>query len=237
VGAATSTIGPEHATSGRRVAAGAVLVIDDHPVVRHGISEWLARHVPELRVLDSPDGSDDIDLAIDRGAPGLVIVEILRPGGNAVEGLGLVRSIRARFPDLPILVFSRCDERVFAERSLRAGANGFVSKSAPLHVVAQAMRRVIEGQIHLSDTLATQLLHHYVGGNGTGHAGPTALTDRELEVLQLIGRGCSTRGIATTLQVSVKTIEAHRQHIKSKLRLRDGSELLQYAVRWGSDGH
>jgi DNA-binding NarL/FixJ family response regulator len=149
------------------------------------------------------------------------------------DGLDLVKKIKARHPEIPSLVLSMHDESVYAERSLRAGALGYVTKQQLDDTVLVAIRRLLEGDTYLSDKLERRLAAKYVGGRTLETDSPlNALSDRELQVFRLIGQGRTTREIAATLKLSIKTIESHREHIKRKLSLRSSAELAQRATQW-----
>jgi len=159
-------------------------------------------------------------------------VDISLKGTNGVE---LMKSIKAENPKLPVLIVSMHDESLYALRSLRAGAKGYVMKKQPLDDVMAAVRKVLEGQIYVSASLADQLIYKVVHGAEGDKGAMESLTDREIEVLQLVGQGKGTRQIAQELRLSVKTIESHRLHIKEKLNLKTASEMVRFAVDWVSN--
>jgi DNA-binding NarL/FixJ family response regulator len=168
--------------------------------------------------------------AVDRQKPDLIIVDISLRGNN---GLELIKNIKALQHNVPILVFSMHDETVYAQRALRAGARAYVMKQESADKIITAIRRIMSGDIYVSNRVADQVLHQLVNGGGDPGGSPVdRLSDRELEVIQLIGRGLSTREIAASLNLSVKTIESHRAHIKEKLNLRNATELVQFSVQW-----
>jgi DNA-binding NarL/FixJ family response regulator len=145
----------------------------------------------------------------------------------------LLKSIRARDPDLPVLILSMLDELLYAERALRAGANGYIMKHQATDKVLVAIRRILGGEIYVSEQMANKMLHRFVGGSPADQQSPVAgLTDRELEVFRLIGEGHGTRQIAEGLHISVKTVESYQAHIKEKLSLKNGRELVQRAIQW-----
>ena len=211
-----------------------ILVVDDHPVVRKGIVQ-LIEGESDLQVCAEADSAAATLEALDSPLPDLVIVDLTLAGAS---GLGLIKDIKARHPDLPILVLSMHDESLYAERALRAGAAGYVMKQEATEHIVEAIRQVLGGQVYLSDRMAARLLHRVVGRTGTeSRPSPIeALTDRELEVFQLVGQGLSTRQIAEQLFLSVKTVETHLEHIKTKLGLESGRELVRQAVRWSLEG-
>ena len=152
---------------------------------------------------------------------------------NGPDGLDLLKSVRSRYPDLPVLVLSMHDESIYAERALRAGAQGYIMKQEATDKVLVALRRILTDEIYVSDRIANRMLQHYIGNSAAGKPSSIAdLTDRELEVFRLIGEGHSTRQIAAELHISVKTVESYQAHIKEKLSLRSGRELVQHAIQW-----
>jgi DNA-binding NarL/FixJ family response regulator len=209
-----------------------ILIVDDHPIVRHGLAQ-LIDDEKSLSVCGSATSVAEALAAIESLGPDLVIVD-LSLGDES--GLELVKTARSLHPDLPLLVLSMHDEAYYADRVLRAGALGYIMKQeAPKQMVA-AIHQVLEGKVYLSEAMAASMLTRMVGRKIVKGGTPVdQLTDRELQVLQLIGRGLGTRQIAEKLHLSVKTVENHREHIKAKLKLRSSSELVRYAVRWELD--
>ncbi len=206
-----------------------VLIVDDHPIVSQGLAQLIGRE-PDLEVCGcAPDVASAL-AAIAELDPDVAVVDLSL--GNT-SGLQLIKDCKVRYPELPILVLSMHDETLYAERSLRAGAQGYVMKKAAPETVLAALRRVVSGAIYLSDDMATRLLQGMVTTRPAA-AGPLVelLSDRELEVFSLIGSGASTQKIAETLHLSPKTIETHRAHIKEKLQLKTGTELLLHAMKW-----
>jgi DNA-binding NarL/FixJ family response regulator len=162
--------------------------------------------------------------------PQVAIVDISLRGP---DGLDLLKNIRARFPDLPVLILSMLDEALYAERALRAGASGYIMKQEATEKVLIAIRRILDGQIYLSEKMASKMLQRLAGdAPPEGQSPIAALTDRELEVFRLIGNGLGTREIAEQLRISVKTVESYQAHIKEKLWLRNARELVQRAAQW-----
>ena len=162
--------------------------------------------------------------------PDLVVVDISL---NGPDGLDLLKNIRSRHPNLPVLILSMLDESLYAERALRDGASGYIMKQEATERVLVAIRRILGGEIYVSDRVANRMLHRFVGGNADGPRSPIAdLTDRELEVFRLIGEGHGTRQIAEELHLSVKTVESYQAHIKDKLSLKNARELVQRAIQW-----
>jgi DNA-binding NarL/FixJ family response regulator len=205
-----------------------VLVVDDHPIVRHGIAQLIDQQ-PGLEVgAQASSAADALSFAV-KGNFDLAVIDVSLEG---VSGLELIKQIRERGVETPILVMSMHDETFYAERALRAGAQGYVMKQRATTDILKAVRRVLEGELYLSSEMADQLLRRAVDGGSPERSGPAQLSDRELEVLQLLGQGVSTREIADQLHLSVKTIESYRANIKRKLDLKNATELMRYAVDW-----
>lgn len=206
-----------------------VFVVDDHPIVRQGLAMMINAEA-DMVVCGEAQEAQRAFKSIVESKPDLVIVDISLSGP---DGLELLKRIRAELPELPILVLSMHDELTYAERALRARANGYIMKQEAPEKVLVAIRRVLGGGIYLSDRMANKLLQQYVGNVPViGQPRFAELSDRELEVFRLIGDGLGTREIADRLGVSVKTIEAHQAHIKDKLGYRTGRELVQQAISW-----
>ena len=206
-----------------------VLIVDDHPIVRQGLAE-LIDHEDDLTVCGQAEDARRAMKAIKELKPDMVIVDISL---KETSGMELIKDIKARHPNLAVLALSMHDESLYAERSLRAGAKGYIMKAEATENVVTAIRKVLCDQIYVGDRMAAKLIHKLVGGKTEiGASAIDSLSDRELEVFHLIGQGCGTRQIGEKLHLSVKTIETYRAHIKEKLNLADAGELLQYAIRW-----
>ena len=206
-----------------------VLVVDDHPIVRQGLALLINRE-PDLAVCGEAEEMQAALQEILTTHPDIVVVDISLSGP---DGLELLKSIRTRHPHLPVLILSMHDESIYAERALRAGANGYIMKQEATEKVLEALRRIMNREIYVSDRVANKMLQQYIGGNAVAQRSPVAdLTDRELEVFRLIGGGHSTRQIAEELRLSVKTVESYQAHIKEKLSLRSARELMQHAIQW-----
>jgi DNA-binding NarL/FixJ family response regulator len=206
-----------------------VLVVDDHPIVRHGVVQ-LINQTHGLEVVAQAGTAAEALKIAEAGGIDLAVVDVSLQG---VSGLELVKQIRERGIDMPILVMSMHDESFYAERALRAGAQGYVMKQRATAEIATAIERVLGGDLYLSDALSAKLLRRVVDGDeGDEPGGASQLSDRELEVLQLLGQGVPTREVADRLNLSVKTIESYRANIKRKLELKNATELMQYAVKW-----
>ncbi len=206
-----------------------VLVVEDHPIVRDGLSRLLSGH-EDLTVCGEVEGVKGALKAVGSLSPDVVIVDLsLRDG----SGLELIKDIKARCDRLPILVLSMHDESLYAERALRAGAKGYVMKQEATETLLTAIRRVLRGDIWVSDEIAARMLRKFTSGAPPTPLSPLErLSDRELEVLELIGWGLATCQIAEKLHLSVKTIEYYRANIKQKLNLKNARELFRHAVQW-----
>ncbi|HUN63187.1 MAG TPA: response regulator transcription factor [Candidatus Sulfotelmatobacter sp.] len=206
-----------------------VLLVDDHPIVRQGLALLIDRE-PDLSVCGEADGAHSAFRAITTLRPDLVVLDISLSGP---DGLDVLKEIRMKTASLPVLILSMHDESIYAERAMRAGANGYIMKQEATEKVLVAIRRILQGEMYLSDRLTSTMLQQYVRGTATPKKSPLVnLTDRELEVFRLIGEGHGTRQIAEELHLSVKTIESYQAHIKEKLALRNARELLQHAIEW-----
>ena len=205
-----------------------VFIIDDHPVFREGLV-GLVRREPGLAVCGEADNAPQALTALERSSPNLVLADISLPGKS---GLELIKDILAIRPETAILVISMHDETLYAERVLRAGARGYIMKQEGPDKILQAIRHVLGGQIAVSPRMSVRLLDSLSGRRGKNNSPISRLTDREFEILQLIGRGKDSRDIARQLNLSTKTVDAHRGHLKEKLDLKNGTELICYAARW-----
>ena len=206
-----------------------VFLVDDHPIVRQGLT-LLINQEADLVVCGEAQEMQSALRAIQSANPDILIVD-LSLGGP--DGLELLKNIRVVSPRLPVLILSMHDESIYAERALRAGANGYIMKQEATQKVLVALRRILSGEIYVSERIANSMLQHYVrGAKPAEHSSISELTDRELEVFRLIGEGHGTRQIAEALHLSVKTVESYQAHIKEKLSLRTARELVQHAVEW-----
>lgn len=208
-----------------------VLIVDDHPIVRQGLRRLIDQE-SDLLVCGEADNARDAKIAIRELNPDAVIVDISLKQGDGIE---IVKDARAHYPQLAILVLSMHDETIYAERLLAAGANGYIMKQAASDQFLIALRRVLGGSIYVSEAVGSSMIQKFAAGGTYVSANPIdQLSNRELQILQMIGRGLSTREAAVALNLSIKTVESHRQRIKRKLSLATGSQLVQYAVNWFS---
>ena len=209
-----------------------VFVVDDHPLLRQGLA-LLINQQQDLEVCGEAEEAQTAMQAISKKKPDILIVDISL---NGPDGLDLLKTIRASYPDLPVLILSMHDEAIYAERALRARANGYIMKQEATEKVLVAVRRILNGEVYLSDRMANKMLQQYIGGSSSAiQSRISALSDRELEVFCLIGEGRGTREIAEELHLSVKTVETYQAHIKEKLSLHSGRELIQHAIQWKID--
>src|SRR5271156_6559959 len=212
----------------RRAGKRTVFVVDDHPLLRQGLA-LLINQQQDLEVCGEAEEAQAAMRAIARKKPDILIVDISL---NGPDGLDLLKAIRGSYPDLPVLILSMHDEAIYAERALRARANGYIMKQEATEKVLVAVRRILGGDIYLSDRMANKLLHQYISGASPDMSSRlSTLSDRELEVFRLIGEGRSTREIAEKLHLSIKTVETYQAHIKDKLSLHSGRELVQHAIQ------
>src|ERR1700754_4536671 len=206
-----------------------VLIVDDHPIVRQGLRR-IMENEEDLVVCGEAETARDARTAIMDLSPDVMIADISLKQSDGIE---LVRDVRAHYPHMPILVLSMHDETIYAERMLSAGANGYIMKQAASDQFLIALRRVLEGGIYVSEAVGNSMIEKFASGGAYISANPIdSLTNRELQVLHMIGKGLSTRQTAEALNLSVKTVESHRQRIKRKLSLRTSAQLMQYAVNW-----
>jgi DNA-binding NarL/FixJ family response regulator len=203
--------------------------VDDHPIVRQGLAQLIDQE-NDLQVCGQADDAHEAMQMIRQLNPDMVIVDISLKG---TSGMDLIKDLKVQYPDLPVLTLSMYDEAVYGERALRAGARGYIMKQEATEKVVTAIRRVLAGEVYVSDSMAARMVSQLVGG-GVRQAGSPLerLSDRELEVFRLIGEGYGTREMAEKLHLSVKTIETYRAHLKDKLGLEDANELLRRAIQW-----
>ncbi len=206
-----------------------IIIVDDHPIVRQGLAD-LINQEKDLAVCGQAEDAAGAMKTIRELEPDVIIVDITLADSSGIE---LIKDIKVQYPDLPVLTLSMHDESLYAERALRAGAKGYIMKGETTKNVVTAIRKVLAGQIYTSDRVAAKMVSKLVGGKAKVGASPLeCLSDRELEVFQLIGQGNGTRRIAEKLYLSIKTIETYRAHIKEKLNLTDTNQLLRYAIQW-----
>lgn len=209
-----------------------IFIVDDHPLIREGLAQWIKR-APELEVCGEADSAAQAISLVERLKPDLVLVDISLKGG---DGLELVKDLRALRPEQPILVLSMHDELLYAGRALSAGARGYIMKHAGGDRVVEGIREIFQGRIAVSPEMATSLLEECYGkGSRAGSPALGCLSDREFEVLQLIGQAKSNREIAEWLHLSPKTVETHRLNLMRKLKLKTPPQLLRFAMQFADE--
>jgi DNA-binding NarL/FixJ family response regulator len=209
-----------------------VFLVDDHPIVRRGFAQLLAAE-PDIAICgDAADAHTALE-ALATVVPGVIIVDVSL---GSTSGIDLIHDIKERLPRAAVLVVSMHDELLYAERSLRAGAAGYVMKHEATEVIVRAIRTVATGEIFVSSAVSLRLLQSWItNGPPRGGSPLELLSDRELHVLELMGRGLGTREIAEALHISIKTVESYRARLKEKINLRSGTELVRFAIRWATD--
>lgn len=206
-----------------------VLVVDDHPIVRQGLALMIDQE-PDLEVCGEAEEARSALEAIAATQPDVVLLDLSLPGPDGIE---VLKAIRSTDPALPVLVLSMHDESVYAERALRAGANGYIMKQEATENVLVALRRILRREMYVSDRIASTMLRQIASGAAKKPMDAIErLSDRELEVFRLIGEGHGTRQIAEALHLSVKTVESYQAHIKDKLALQSSRDLVQRAIEW-----
>ena len=206
-----------------------VFLADDHPIVREGLKTLIERR-QDFVVCGQAEDAKGALKGVKESDPAVVITDISL---KESDGLELTKDLKARYPDLPIIVLSMHEESTYCERALRAGAQGYLMKEIASEEVIDALDTVLKGELFISDTMAKRFLHKMVGGKAAEIVSPVeSLSDRELEIFKLIGEGFKASQIAERLHLSVKTVETYRARIKEKLDLADASELLQFAIKW-----
>jgi DNA-binding NarL/FixJ family response regulator len=206
-----------------------ILLVDDHPVTRQGVA-LLINQQPDLTVCGEADSAPAAIELIEQCKPDMAIVDLTL---KTTGGIELIKHARTLRPDMPVLVMSMHDESLYAERALRAGASGYIMKQEASDKILTAVRHVLSGELYLSEKMKVKMLHRLVKSRKEEVVfSIDSLSDREMEVFQLIGNGYSTRQIASKLNLSVKTIDSYREHLKLKLGLGNGTELVRHAIQW-----
>ena len=205
-----------------------VVLVEDHPIVRQGFVQ-LINQEPDLVVVgEAWDTNTGLDI-IHKTTPDIALIDLSLKDAS---GLELIKSLKTLFPELPMLVVSLHNERIYAERALRAGAKGFIMKAEATENIMEAIRAVLKGGIYLSDTMRELLLQKVTGTRKTSLVPVELLSDREFEIFLLIGDGYKTKAIAEKFNLSIKTVETYKAYIKQKMKLKDATELIQFAVEW-----
>jgi DNA-binding NarL/FixJ family response regulator len=206
-----------------------ILIVEDHPLFSEGLCQMINRH-PAMGVCGQVPDAASAMRAVAELKPDLVLVDISLEGSN---GIDLIKSLKAKYDELPILVISMHDESLYAERALRAGALGYVMKNQPAKIVKAAISKVLGGEIFLSEKMSTSVLGKLLRGKIEMPVSPIEqLSDRELEVFQMLGEGKPSRQIAEDLNLTIPTIHSFRNRIKEKLQLKNSTELMLHAMQW-----
>jgi DNA-binding NarL/FixJ family response regulator len=211
-----------------------ILIVDDHPLVRQGLIGLISSE-SDLEVCGEASAVAEAQELAASTRPDVAIIDLTLKDGS---GITLIKEFKERYPNIKVLVLSMHDELLFAERALRAGAVGYVSKDKVSRTIVHAIRAVLGDKVYLSQRMTQRMMHRAVGSRAnSARSGFERLTDREVEIFEMIGQGLTTRGIATRLELSPKTVETHREHIKEKLELKNTAELTQHAVQWVLENH
>jgi DNA-binding NarL/FixJ family response regulator len=208
-----------------------VLIVDDHPMTRAGLVHVI-NHQPDLTVCGEAESAAQALDILDSSQPDLLLIDITLPGKS---GLELIKDVKAMRPELLMLVISMHDESLYADRVLRAGARGYITKHEGGEKLMEAIRHVLRGKIYVSESMSAHILEIFSGGQtGLDRSSIEKLSDREFEVFESLGEGLSSQQIAKKLHLSAKTVDAHRANIKTKLNIKTTAELIAYAARWTS---
>jgi len=205
-----------------------ILIVEDHPIVRQGL-RWLIGQEPDLEICGEVEDVPEALRLVNSTCPDLIVIDISLKDSNGIE---LVKQIKGLDLRVKMLVSSVHDDSVYAERALRAGAMGYINKQQATDKLIQAIRTVLDDRVYLSENMADRLLDRFRGGKKAKYSLVDILSDRELEVFELLGQGLSVRQIADKLHRSPKTVESHRENIKTKMNLDNGTELLYRAIEW-----
>jgi DNA-binding NarL/FixJ family response regulator len=208
-----------------------VMIVDDHPIVREGLTIRLSL-LPRLLVCGEAEGEDEAILKIEQQEPHLLIIDINLKQGH---GIDLIKRVRAKFPQVKLLVFSGYDESLYAERALRAGAHGYINKGQSNDHLETAVSEVLAGKRYFSEELTLRVAGHSGDGTRRIRTGVYALSNRELQVFELIGGGRTSREIAAELHLSPHTVDTHRENIKHKLKLQSSADVSRFAIQWCMD--
>jgi DNA-binding NarL/FixJ family response regulator len=208
------------------------IVVEDHPVLCDGLMQ-LVRSQPDLTCISSADNTLDAKRLVEQYKPDLMLLDLRLKGGDSLD---LIKSLRVEHPHVKVLVLSQFDELIYAERALRAGASGYIMKENAADEVLRAVRKVLAGELYFSEKVAAAVVQRSLREKpGASHVGLESLSDRELEVFQLIGASYRTQEIAEQFHLSPRTVETHREKIKYKLGLHSAAELKQFARKWAAE--
>lgn len=207
-----------------------IIIVDDHPIVANGIQQLIDRE-SDMNVVRSVQDADSAIKSIDSDSPDLVIVDISLKG--ATNGIDLIKGLKKRYPKVQTLVLSMHDENLYAERAIKAGAKGYVMKNDLTDNIVKAIRTILSGKLYLSENITSRLINSIANENiSDDESVIKSLSDREFEVFEYIAAGVKSSEIAREMNISIKTVEAHKLRIKNKLNLRSGVDLVKYAIEW-----
>jgi DNA-binding NarL/FixJ family response regulator len=208
-----------------------IMIVDDHPIVANGIQQLIDRE-PDMKVIQSVQDAESAIKFIEKLTPDLLVVDISLKGST--NGIDLIKSLKKRYPKIKSLVLSMHEENLYAERAIKAGAKGYIMKNDLTDNIVKAIRSILSGNLYLSETITSKLLNHMVNEEEEkdDETEIKKLSDREFEVFQFISKGVKTSDIAKEINISVKTVEAHKLRIKNKLNLKSSTELNKYAIEW-----
>jgi DNA-binding NarL/FixJ family response regulator len=205
------------------------MIVDDHPIVSNGIQQLIDRE-PDMKVIHSVQDAESAMKYVEKFSPDLMVVDISLKGST--NGIDLIKSLKKRYPKIKTLVLSMHEENLYAERAIKAGAQGYIMKNDLTDNIVKAIRTILNGNLYLSDTITSRLINHAINDGKNEELEIKKLSDREFEVFQLISNGLKTSDIAKEMNISVKTVEAHKLSIKTKLNLANSNELIKYAIEW-----
>ena len=211
--------------------AASIMIVDDHPIVANGIQQLIDRE-PDMKVIQSVQDAESAIKFIEKLTPDLLVVDISLKGST--NGIDLIKSLKKRYPKIKSLVLSMHEENLYAERAIKAGAKGYIMKNDLTDNIVKAIRSILSGNLYLSEAITSKLLNHMVNEEEEkdDETEIKKLSDREFEVFQFISKGVKTSDIAKEINISVKTVEAHKLRIKNKLNLKSSTELNKYAIEW-----
>ena len=210
-----------------------ILIVDDHPIMRHGLAQLIAE-TPDLAVCAEAGDVSEALKQVKATAPDVAVIDISLEAENGIE---LIQQIKIKHPRVKTLVSSIHDETIFAPRALQADARGYIHKSEAIRKIIDALRDVLRGKIYLSPRMAERMLHRAAGGEPMETNPVDALSNRELEIFEMVGHGVTTQHIARKLKLSHKTVETHRRNIRAKLKLVNSAQLSRHAFQWVQEDH
>lgn len=207
-----------------------IFLVDDHPIIRQGIRQVVERE-DDFNVVGEAANASDAIKEINKLKPDIAIVDIMLDG--SINGIELVKSIRERFPEIYSIILSMHDESLYAERAIRAGARGYIMKEVAPRSIVDAIRTVLSGELYISENQSKKIIDKLMHGSAdTEGLSLDSLSDREFEIFQLLGNGFSTKEIAQKLNLSIYTVESHKRNIKTKMKLKNSSDVIKHAIQW-----